>query len=192
MFRSSFEPLAKRPSAALLPNKRLKAFTKHVFLGEIEYLAQFAARAAERLVTRRDGFDPIEIWSAIQSILIAAGNVSKILWPPRSRSAPRGVMLRALLDIDENNALSDRNFRNHFEHYDERIEDWLSSRHSAVYVDQIIGPPPGLLRDFPQNAHRGYDPSTQTLSFRGESMNLGSILRALDEIRQKCRMITQL
>jgi hypothetical protein len=168
-----------------------QAFAKHVFLGEIEYQSQFAARAAEHLQTCADNFDPIEIWSAVQSILIAAGNVSKILWPPRSRSAPRGAMLRALLDIDENNAISDRNFRNHFEHYDERIEDWLSSTHSAVYVDQIIGPPPGLLRDFPQNAHRGYDPSTQTLSFRGESMNLESILRALDEIRQKCRLITQ-
>ena len=169
-----------------------QAFAKHVFLGEIEYQSQFAARAADRLRTCADNFDPIEIWSAVQSILIAAGNVSKILWPPRSRSAPRGAMLRALLDIDENNAISDRNFRNHFEHYDERIEDWFSSTHSAVYVDQIIGSPPGLLRDFPQNAHRGYDPSTQTLSFRGESMNLASILGALDEIRQKCRLITQL
>ena len=101
-------------------------------------------------------------------------------------------MLRVLLDIDENNALSDRSLRNHFEHYDERIEDWLSTTHSSVYVDQIIGSPPGFLRDFPQNAHRSYDPSTQMLKFRGESMSLESILRALDEIRQKCRMITYL
>ena len=169
-----------------------QAFVKHVFLGEIKYQSQFAAKAAERLVTRGDSHDPIELWSAVQSILIAAGNVSKILWPPRPRSAPRGAMLRVLLDIDENNALSDRSLRNHFEHYDERIEDWLSSTHSSVYIDQIIGLPPGFLRDFPQNAHRSYDPSTQMLKFRGESMSLESILRALDEIRQKCRMITYL
>src|SRR5436189_6376729 len=164
-----------------------QAFAKQVFLGEIEYQSQFAARAAEHLQTCADNFDPIDIWSAVQSILIAAGNVSKILWPPRSRSAPRGAMLRALLDIDENNAISDRNFRNHFEHYDERIEDWLSSTHSVTYTDPILGSPPGFLRDFPENAHRGYNPATQTLSFRGDSTNLGAILRALDEIRQRCR-----
>ena len=169
-----------------------QAFAKHVFLGEIENQSRFAARAAERLVTCEDHFDPIEIWGAIQSILIAAGNVSKILWPPRKKSAPRGAMLRELLDVDDSNPLSERNFRNHFEHYDERIEDWLASKNSAIYVDSNIGPPTGFLRQFPENLHRGYDPSTQILTFRGESMSLESILRALDEIRQKCRSITHL
>lgn len=95
-------------------------------------------------------------------------------------SARRDVA--GVLDIDDNNVLSDRKLRNHFEHYDERIEDWISSTHSSVYVDQIIGSPPGFLRQFPQNAHRGYDPSTQTLTFRGESLSLASILGALDQI----------
>ena len=168
-----------------------QAFARHLFLGEIEYQSQFAAKAAERLVTC-DQRDPIEIWSAVQSILIASANVSKILWPSREQFAPRGAMLRALLDIDDSNALSDRTLRNHFEHYDERIDDWISSTHSSVYVDQIIGPPPGFLRQFPQNAQRGYDPSTQTVTFRGESLNLASMLRALDDIRQKCHLIVQL
>jgi hypothetical protein len=169
-----------------------KAFVTHIFLGEIEYQCQLAARATEQLQACSKPSDPIGIWSAIQVILTAAGNVSKILWPPRRKYGPRGVALRALLDIDKSNALSRRTFRDHFEHYDERIEDWLTSGRSATYTDQIIGPPPGFLRQFPQNAHRGYDPSTQTLSFRGESMNLGSILEALTEIRQKCRSISNL
>ena len=100
--------------------------------------------------------------------------------------------MRELLDVDDSNPLSDRNFRNHFEHYDERIEDWLASKNSAIYVDSNIGPPTAIMRRFPENVHRGYDYSTQTLTFRGESMSLESILRALDEIRQKCRSITQL
>ncbi len=75
-----------------------QAFAKHLFLSEIEYQSQFAAKAAERLVSS-DQRDPIEIWSAVQSILIASANVSKILWPSRERFAPRGAMLRALLDI---------------------------------------------------------------------------------------------
>ena len=166
-----------------------KAFMKHIFLGEIEFQSQLAARAAEQLQTSTDNSDPIGIWAAVLTILVAAGNVSKILWPPRPKFEPRGAALRALLEIDESNALSNRRLRNHFEHYDERIEDWLTSGHSANYTDQIIGSLPGFLSQFPGNAHRSYDPSTQNVSFRGESMNLGSILGALATVRQKCRLI---
>lgn len=171
---------------------RHRAFTKHVFLGEIENQSRIALRAADRLAAIEHGMDSIDIWSAVQSILIAAGNVSKILWPPRKTSAPRGATLRALLDVYDSNPLSDRNFRNHFEHYDERIEDWLASKNSSTYTDSVIGLPPVFARLYPSNVHRGYDYSTQTLTFRGESMSLESIVKALDEIRQKCRSITQL
>ncbi len=171
---------------------RHRAFTKHVFLGEIENQSRIALGAADRLAAIEHGLDPIDIWSAVQSILIAAGNVSKILWPPRKTAAPRGATLRALLDVDNRNPLSDRNFRNHFEHYDERIEDWFEENRSAVYMDSRIDPFESIWGRNPANLHRGYDPSTQTLTFRGESMSLESILRALDKIRKKSRSITQL
>ena len=169
-----------------------EAFLKHVFLGEIEHQTRIAGWAAERLTDDENQFDPMEIWSAIQLVLTAAGNVSKILWPPRKSSAPRGAMLRELLDIDDDNPLFDRNIRNHFEHYDERIEDWFATKKSAVYVDQSIGPPTAIRASYPENVHRSYDPSTQTLAFRGEEMDLSSILIALNEIRQRSHSIVQL
>jgi hypothetical protein len=169
-----------------------QAFEKHVFLGEIECQSQLAARAAERLVIRDGHFDSMEIWSAIQSILVAAGNVSKILWPSRRSSAQRGAMLREPLEIAEDNVLANRSFRNHFEHYDERLEDWLSRKTSAGYVDQLVGEKTGFMRGFPQSVHRAYDPSTQTLTYRDESMHLKPLLIALDEIRVRCRLITYL
>jgi hypothetical protein len=175
-----------------MKDQHLKAFTQHLFLGEIEFQSQLAAKAAERLPTCGEQFDSIEVWSAIQSILIAAGNVSKMLWPPRARSSSRGAALRALLDVDDNSPLSDRNFRNHFEHYDERIEDWMSSAPSAAYVDQMIGPAARCPQHFPRLVHRHYDPCTQLLLFRNESTSIGSTLRALELIRQKCRSIALL
>src|SRR5690348_1175775 len=120
----------------------MKMLVKGVFLSEIEWQCQFAERAAEQLQAGAQRSDTIGTWAAVQAILTAAGNVSKILWPPRRESAARGEMLRALLGVGDNNALSDRTFRNHFEHYDERIEDWLTSRSSSTYTDQIIGPLP--------------------------------------------------
>jgi hypothetical protein len=151
--------------------------------------AKFAERAAEHLKTPDNDANPIEIWGAIQSILIAAANVSKMLWPPRKRSAVRGDALRKLLDVDARNPLFDRSLRNHFEHYDERIEDWFEGESSAVYMDSRIDPFDSVWGHNPANIHRGYNPLTKTLTFRGESTDLAAILSALEEIRHKCRNI---
>jgi hypothetical protein len=172
-----------------MDEQRLREFTQHLFLGEIAFQCQLAAKAAERLPACDEQFDSIEVWSAIQSILIAAANVSKILWPRESRSS-RGAALRKLFDVDDTSPLCDRSFRNHFEHYDERIEDWMSTTPSATYTDQMIGPVFEGPLHFPRLVHRHYDPYTQVLIFRNESMSLGSVLRALELVRQKCRSFT--
>lgn len=74
-----------------------RAFVMHVFLGEVEHQSDIAHVAAARLAVCGDRFDALETWSAVQSVLIAAANVSKILWPSRAAYAPRGEALRALL-----------------------------------------------------------------------------------------------
>jgi hypothetical protein len=166
-------------------NRQMKPLAEMVFIGEIVLQSKIAKRAAERLLATRDNFDHVEVWCSIQSILVAAGNVSKILWPQKEYAA-RGEQLRKLLNIDEGNLLSDRKFRNHFEHYDERIEDWFEKNPSAVYMDLTIDPfKPIWGRNF-ANRHRVYDPLTQTLTFRGESVDLAAVLKAIEEIRLKC------
>jgi len=170
-----------------MSNSQMKALAELVFISEIVMQSKIAERAAERLVICEGHFDPIETWSAIQSILVAAANVSRILWPQRKSSAARGKILRMLLNVDDRNLLSDRNLRNHFEHYDERIEKWFEKNCSAVYMDTRIDPFESIWGHNPANLHRVYNPMTQTLSFRGESVDLAAILKALEEIRYKCR-----
>jgi hypothetical protein len=164
----------------------MKALAETVFIGEIVLQSKIAELAAKRLSAIKDNFDQIEVWSSIQSILVAAGNVSKILWPQKEYDA-RGERLRELLKVDDNNILSDRSLRNHFEHYDERIEKWFKGKSSAVYSDLAIDPLKSMRRNFPTNHHRAYDPLTQTLTFRGESFDLAAVLKELKEIRIKCR-----
>ena len=163
----------------------MKPLAEAVFIGEIVLQSKIAELAAKRLSAIKDNFDQIEVWSSIQSILVAAGNVSKILWPSKEY-AERGERLRKLLKVSEDNILSDRKFRNHFEHYDERIEDWFKNQSSAVYSDLAIDPLKSMRRNVPTNHHRAYDPLTQTLTFRGESFDLAAVLKELKEIRIKC------
>lgn len=168
-----------------------------VFIGEIVLQTKIAQRAAERLKATNDKSDMIEVWCSIQSILIAAANVSKILWPspPRDKSLKqkckrRGERLQELLNVDENNILKSRNFRNHFEHYDERIEAWFENQPSAVYRDLAMNPSMTYFGKMPANNNRGYDSVTNTVIFRGESLDLGAVLDTLEEIRLNCRPYT--
>jgi hypothetical protein len=160
-------------------NRSQKALAETVFIGEIVLQSKIAEVAAKRLSESKENFDQIEVWSSIQSILVAAGNVSKILWPSKEY-AERGKRLRELLKVDDNNILSDRSLRNHFEHYDDRIEKWFKQQSSSVYSDLVIDPFKSMRGNFLVNYHREYDPLTQTLTFRGESFDLGAMLKELE------------
>lgn len=155
-----------------------------VFISEIVLQSKIARRAAEHLQATDNNLDNVEVWSSIQSILVAAGNVSKILWPNKAHGK-RGERLRQILKVEKSNLLSNRKFRNHFEHYDERIEDWFNNHSSAVYSDLAMNP--SLRGTMFDNNHRGYNSFNNTLIFRGESLDLSEVLKALEEIRENCK-----
>jgi hypothetical protein len=111
--------------------------TTQLFLGEIHRQCNFALIAYEAMKTsilimeQGDNKELDHFWYSVQSFLVAVANISKILWP----TAPCGLVvppdlgarrdnLRTLLSIDESSILKSRTFRNHFEHYDFRIEEW--------------------------------------------------------------------
>lgn len=162
----------------------MPTFPEIKLIDELALQACIAQRAASRLEAACDNSDNIEIWSSIQSILVASGNVSKILWPIKKYKA-RGVRLRQILSVEEDNILSNRTFRNNFEHYDERIEKWFEDQPSAVYTDLSMNP--SMRGSMSANAHRGYNQLNNTLVFRGEVLDLNEVQRALIELLDKCK-----
>ncbi|WP_313805641.1 hypothetical protein [Flavobacterium sp.] len=153
------------------------------FVSEIVLQSKIAQRAGERLQTANDNLDNIEVWGSIQSILVAAGNVSKILWPTYNRHAKRGEKLRQILQIKDDNPISERRFRNHFEHYDSRIEEWYDGQGS--YIDLAMNP--DLLGKSHERIDRGYNSFNNTLIFRGELLDLDEVLNAIKEIHNSCK-----
>lgn len=154
-----------------------------IFMSEIVLQSKIAQRAAKRLQETNETFDKIEVWCSIQSILIAAGNISKILWP-QEKYKSRGEKLRELLYIDNSNPLSNRKFRNHFEHYDERIEKSFKNQAPVVYRDLAMNP--SMTSFGLNNNHRGYNSFNNTLVFRGEILEIDQILNAIEEIKITC------
>ena len=157
-------------------------FQESVFMSEIIFQADMADHAAKRLKEIANNSNRYEVWGTIQLILIAAGNVSKILWPAWEVNKARGVQLRSLLGIADDNILSDRKFRNHFEHYDERIEIWTENRKG--FIDWAMNP--SFYQCDNENISRGYDTSNNTVIFQGETLDLDAVLEALKEVRGKC------
>lgn len=161
----------------------MKGFHDMIFLSEIVLQSKIAQRAFERLLATNENFDRLEVWCSIQSILVATGNVSKILWP--IKNVERGERLRHMLKVGSDNILSNRTFRNYFEHYDERIDKWYANSSSITYSDLAMNP--SLRGGFSAEDHRGYNSFDNSLIFRGERLDLNKVLDALSEIHDKCK-----
>lgn len=165
------------------------AIQKHQYLWvlerEVARQCRSALIAAEDLACALRKPDHDRVWYALQGLLIAAGNVSKLLWPSRERIPCRGELLRQILGVPDDSPLASRDFRDHFEHFDERLEDWIltSTRHGLV--DANIGPPEVITWVDPQDRHRHFDPTTWTAYFRGTPYKLQPVVEALRELNPR-------
>jgi hypothetical protein len=89
--------------------------------------------------------------------------------------------LRSSLKIKDS-SLKSREFRNNFEHFDERLEEWINSSQSHNFIDSNLGPLPEGFET--TDCHRNFDDTTYTLTFRGESYELMPILKEIKAIAQ--------
>lgn len=162
----------------------MESFRDSVLIGEINFHSKLAHRGAELLQNASGSSDKIEIWSSIQLILIAIGNISKILWPTKKTYKDRGEKLRKLLKVDDNSILRSRKFRNQFEHYDEIIDEFFRNQTSVNYVDFAMNPSISSLGV--SKCHRGYNSFNNTIVVLGQILDLSAVLKAIEELEDKC------
>src|SRR5580765_866934 len=96
-----------------------------IYLLEVETQCDFALLAADQYVLSLQQLDQDSFWPAGPSFLVAAANVSKLLWPGRNRDAKkaqhadvRGQELRQFLGVTDASPLRSRRLRDHFEHFE--------------------------------------------------------------------------
>jgi hypothetical protein len=143
---------------------------------------------------RRQAAAADRFWFSVQAFLVAAGNISKLLWPPGKTILPeRGPELRASLEVEEDSPLKPRTFRNHFEHFDDRLEQWavISRPRGRVFIDANIGHistiPGAELGDYLRN----FDSTNSTVTFQGDSYHLPPIVEAIEQLRDKATVRLQ-
>lgn len=167
----------------------MKGLQDWILIDEIVLQARIAQKASERLKVAYNKADKIEVWSSIQSILGSTANVSKILWPARQQYKDRGIRLRQILKVQDDNILSERKFRNYFEHYDEQIDGWFENQDGGLYEDLSMNPSLRTIwdDDLPPRGNRGYNSFDNTVVFRGEILNLNKVFKALEKLIENCK-----
>jgi hypothetical protein len=164
-----------------------------IFQREIERQCKFAIIAVEQIKMGLADTNLDLVWYAIQSFLVAVGNISKIFWPSNSKYQnpkyqkyqKRGEELRKSLSIEDDSPIRPRNFRNHFEHFDERLENWATSSKRHNFVDSNIGPSNMITEIDPEDFLRNFDPTSWTLTFRGDKYELKPIIKAIYDLYPK-------
>lgn len=158
-----------------------------LFCNEGERQCRFGLTASDDLQAALNTPDMDRIWFSVQSLLVAAGNVSKLLWPPSPRTPNRGEEVRRALGVADDSPLAPRVFRNHFEHFDERLEGWAMSSTRRNIADSNVGPP-GMIGGLdPGDFLRNFDTAGFAVTFRGGTYPLRPIVDAMAELGQKAR-----
>lgn len=160
----------------------MDARTLWFFHFEVEAQCRFVLRARDDLERAVVDEDSDAVWYALQALLIAAANISRLVWGSRRSEAEaeriederRG--LRESLRLNKRSPLYSRKVRNAFEHIDEEL-----ASHTGPYVNRNIGPSEmWRVRGAKRFGH--YDPETQLVTFYRESVNIGRIVAEVERI----------
>lgn len=155
---------------------------ERVFVHEVERQAKFALIAAQDFQTALNAHEPDRVWYSAQGFLIAAGNLSKLFWPSGKSATERGQTLRSMFAIPDDSPLAPRTFRNHFEHFDERLEEWAGASRRKNFVDSCIGPPGMIVGIEEEDYLRNLDTQSLSLTFRGDKYAIRPVVAAIERL----------
>lgn len=190
-------------------------FQLDIYLSEVEVQCDFCIAAAEAVNTRLAEIQQLpssdisarmpglqaELFRSIHSFLTHAAGVSRLLWPTpprkrrgeapathrrrRSHSETRGRELRNVLGVLNEEIGARRTLRDHLEHFDERIDNWVLTSDRHNFVDRCVGPSGSIVGAEPEDVMRWFDPTTGRFSLRGTSFDLGALATWVSDLRSR-------
>jgi hypothetical protein len=130
------EELIVREYGGILP------YYEAFYIASIIYAAQRSKAAFQRFeVSVQDsGEAPLAV-AMVHEALTHAGALSRFFWPMQSKSkiaVSRGQRLREAFELDDTSALKNRELRNAFEHFDERLDEYLMQDRAGYFFPQAV------------------------------------------------------
>jgi hypothetical protein len=158
---------------------------QQLFVMEIKNQCIFAKIAYNDFRRSLESNDMDRIWYSIQGFLVAVANISKMLWSTKVKYPNRGEDLRKSLSVDNNSPLNSRKVRNHFEHFDDRLETWYEESPTHRYIDRSIASGINFVGgSAPIDYIRNFDNDRSVLTFRGEEYEIIPVINAVEELLQ--------
>lgn len=158
-----------------------------IFQNEIQKQCEYAINSAmymnDSLNDLQKEHSGEQLWYFAQNFLTSTANVSKLLWGSKEEIKGSRKPLRDSLQISDQSLVKSRAMRNHFEHYDERIESWASSSQRRNYVDSNIGPRNMIGGIDPSDFLRNFDTDLMAITFKGDTYEIQPIIDELVELR---------
>jgi len=80
-----------------------------------------------------------EILNELQNIVLQGASLSRYFWPVRKGYSNRGEFLRKALNVNEKSPLKSRELRNAIEHFDERLDEYISTEITGIILPEFVG-----------------------------------------------------
>ncbi len=139
-----------------------------------------AYRAAAAAIALQE---PTRIWYSIQSLLTATANISKALWGTKPTIEVQREPLRLALAVSAASPLASRVVRNHFDHFDEKVDEWWAKSQTHNYVDGGFGDMAAAISGIPpEEIFRSYNRATGDVVFWGQTYNLPQVVDEVNRI----------
>lgn len=155
-------------------------FVLKIFRHALDTQCEFALRSKKDLDAALSRNDIDGIFLSVQSLLVAIANVSRLLFGQGGKAQGRDDLHKSL-QVDSSSPVAATKFRNHFEHMDERIEDWAARSKNQNFMDMNVGAL-GVSGLDKIEQFRHYDPQTETIFFWGQTYELGPVLAEIERL----------
>lgn len=157
----------------------------HAFQIQALYQAKFVLFAVKELTAALVPAvrDVDRVFFALEALLNAVANLSKAFWGPGGRFSAQRKPLRDSVGLSDESALRDVGMRNHFQHFDERLDRWWKESKNHNYIDMSLSH--GGFPTENVDRFRRYIPETGELWFWGERYDIKAICTEVSVIGPK-------
>jgi hypothetical protein len=157
------------------------------FRREVEFQCEVALHAFdgfERCFEQVDDTFAVRVFVNIHAMMSAAAAISRMLFS--TKNSERARALCEDLGVSEESILLSRGMRNHFEHFDERLDEWLPSTVDGSLIDMVASTE-RIDEAGPRHTLRMFNISTLEVTFADETLALRPLAEAIRSLLQACR-----
>lgn len=162
-----------------MPQKTEKDLWVEISIRETWTQTHFAGIAYSR-IDPKVALNSDAVFSSIHSFLSHCAIASKMLSAKYDATTPS---VGEILEIPNTSPVHNREFRNHLEHYDERLRRWLKEHGTGMVIcDYNIGPKEAF--QIPDAVLvRHYNPHTRIFTFVDDDFNLHTLSADAENIK---------